>query len=47
VTVVDIATREGLAIEVGHRLRGENVVEVLNRLVRLRGAQGKGWAVMK
>ena len=37
-TVVDIFTREGLAIEVGHRLRGENVVEVLNKLVRLRGA---------
>lgn len=36
-TVVDIFTREGLAIEVGHRLRGENVVEVLNKLVRLRG----------
>jgi len=37
-TVVDIFTREVLAIEVGHRLRGENVVEVLNRLARLRGA---------
>ena len=37
-TVVDIFTREGLAIEVGHRLRGENVVDVLNRLVRRRGA---------
>jgi putative transposase len=37
-TVVDIFTREGLAIEVGHRLRGENVVEVLNGLVRRRGA---------
>jgi putative transposase len=37
-TVVDIFTREGLAIEVGHRLRGEDVVEVLNRLVRHRGA---------
>ena len=36
--VVDIFTREGLAIEVGHRLRGDNVVEVLNNLVRLRGA---------
>ena len=31
-------TREGLAIEVGQRLRGEHVVEVLNRLVRQRGA---------
>lgn len=37
-TVVDVFTREGLAIEVGQRLRGENVVEVLNRLVRQRGA---------
>ncbi len=36
-TVVDIFTREGLAIEVGHRLRGEHVVDVLNRLVRQRG----------
>ena len=36
-TVVDILTREGLAIEVDHRLRGGTVVEVLNRLVRLRG----------
>ncbi|WP_370468280.1 IS3 family transposase [Parvularcula maris] len=37
-TVIDIFTRECLAIEVGHRLRGENVAEVLNRLVRFRGA---------
>jgi putative transposase len=37
-TVVGIFTREGLAIEVGHRLRGEHVVGVLNRLVRRRGA---------
>jgi putative transposase len=37
-TVVDIFTREALAIEVGVRLRGEHVVEVLNRLVRQRGA---------
>lgn len=37
-TVVDIFSREGLAIEVGSRLRGEHVVDVLNRLVRLRGA---------
>ncbi len=37
-TVVDVFSREGLAIEVGHRLRGEHVVEVLNRLVRKRGA---------
>ena len=31
-------SREALAIEVGHRLRGEHVVEVLNRLVRQRTA---------
>ena len=37
-TVVDVFSREGLAIEVGHRLRGEHVVDVLNRLVRRRGA---------
>lgn len=37
-TVVDVFSRESLAIEVGQRLRGEHVVEVLNRLVRQRGA---------
>ena len=37
-TVVDIYSREGLAIEVDQRLKGEHVVEVLNRLVRQRGA---------
>jgi putative transposase len=37
-TIVDIFSREALAIEVGQRLRGENVVEVLNRLVMQRGA---------
>ena len=37
-TVVDISSREGLTIEVGQRLRGEYVKEVLNRLVRQRGA---------
>jgi putative transposase len=37
-TIVDVYSREALAIEVGQRLRGENVVEVLNRLVRQRGA---------
>lgn len=36
--VVDIHSREGLAIEVGRRLKGDHVVEVLNRLVRQRGA---------
>lgn len=37
-TIIDVYTRECLAIEVGYRLRGENVVEVLNRLVRFRRA---------
>lgn len=37
-TVIDVFSREALAIEVGQRLRGEQVVEVLNRLVRQRGA---------
>ena len=36
-TVVDLYGREGPAIEVGQRLKGEHVVEVLNRLVRQRG----------
>ena len=31
-TVIDIFTRQALAIEAGSRLRGEHVVEVLNRL---------------
>lgn len=35
-TVVDILSREELAIEVGQRVRGEHVVMVLNRLVRRR-----------
>lgn len=37
-TIVDVFSREALAIEVGQRLRGENVAEVLNRLVRQRRA---------
>ena len=37
-TVVDIFTREALAIEVGQRLGGEHVVAVLNRLVAQRRA---------
>ena len=36
-TIVDVFTREALAIEVGPRLRGEHVVEVLDRIVRRRG----------
>ena len=37
-TVIDVYTREALAIEVGDRLCGEHVVTALNRLVYLRGA---------
>jgi putative transposase len=37
-TVVDVFTREALAVDAGVRLRGENVVEVLNRLVMRHGA---------
>ena len=37
-TVIDVFTREALAIEVGERLRGEDLPAVLNRLVRQRGA---------
>jgi putative transposase len=36
-TIVDVFSREALAIEVGHRMRAENVVEVCNRLVARRG----------
>jgi putative transposase len=36
-TVVDVYTREALAIEVGIRLRGEHVVDTLNKLVMQRG----------
>ena len=36
-TVIDVLTRETLAIEVGPRLRGENVAHVLNKLVYLYG----------
>ena len=37
-TIIDVFSREAIAIEVDHRLRGEHVVEVLDRLVRKRGA---------
>ena len=37
-TVVDIFTRESLAIELGQSLKGEDVVRVLNRLKVQRGA---------
>jgi len=36
-TVVDVYTRQCLAIEVGQRLKGEDVVVVLNRIRRERG----------
>jgi putative transposase len=36
-TIVDVYSREALAIEVGQRLRAEHVVETLNRLVMQRG----------
>jgi len=35
---VDVFTRQALATEAGIKLRGENVVEVLNRLVARHGA---------
>jgi putative transposase len=37
-TVVDVFSREALAIEVGQRIRSEDVVNVLNKLVLQRGA---------
>jgi len=37
-TVVDVFTRESLAIEVGQSLKGEDVVKALNRLQAQRGA---------
>ena len=37
-TIVDVFSREALAIRVGKQLRGENVVEVCNALVAQRGA---------
>lgn len=37
-TVIDVYSRECLAIEVGSRMRGHDVARVLNRLVYLRGA---------
>jgi len=36
-TMVDVFSREALAIDVGHRLRGEHVVAALNRLTAQRG----------
>ena len=37
-TVVDIYTQKSLAIEIGQSPKGEDVVRVLNRLKRERGA---------
>ncbi len=37
-TVVDVFSRQALAVDAGLRLRGEHVVETLNRLVRWHGA---------
>jgi putative transposase len=37
-TIIDIYSREALAIDVGQRLRGEHVAIALNRLVQQRGA---------
>jgi transposase InsO family protein len=37
-TVVDIYTRESLAIEAGQGLKGEDVAMVLNRITMQRGA---------
>jgi putative transposase len=36
-TIVDVFSREALAVDVGQRLRGEHVVAALNRLVASRG----------
>jgi putative transposase len=36
-TVIDVFTRECLALEAGHRLAGEDVVRVLTRIVAQRG----------
>jgi len=35
-TIVDVFTREALVTEVGQRLRAEDVMAILNRLVALR-----------
>jgi len=43
-TIVDVFSREALAIEVGKQFRGENVVDVCNRLVAKRGAPKRVFA---
>jgi putative transposase len=42
-TIVDNFSRESLAIEAGYRLRGEQVVSVLSRLIRERGMPQSIW----
>lgn len=42
-TVVDVFTRESLAIEGGQSLRDEHVVTVRNRLTAQRGAPTRLW----
>jgi putative transposase len=37
-TIVDVFTRESLAIEVGRSLRADHVIEVCNRIAAIRGA---------
>ena len=40
-TIVDVFTREALAVEVSSRLRGEDVERVCNRLIATRGAPSR------
>jgi putative transposase len=44
-TVVDIFTREGLAIEVGQSLKGDDVVRTLNRSKSKRGVRNCCFAI--
>lgn len=41
--VLDVFTRECLAIDAGARLRGEHVIETLNRIMKERAAPKKLW----
>jgi putative transposase len=40
-TIVDVFTREALAIEVGHRLNSDDVVRVRNRLIATHGVSAR------
>jgi putative transposase len=40
-TIVDVFTREALAIEVGSRLSGDDVVRVCNRMITTRGVSSR------